>query len=163
MMLRVTTETLEWLPAPELEGPKMVLQVWKNLMKEGEVSLRDLPSRSMAPFLQNIIVWEPVNGWKDARVRLMGSGLVFRFGGNVKGKLMSEVFSHIERPQHIGLLSAGMRRNAPTFVKSTIRCGEIELMTLELMMAPIRDVGNGEPLAMVYVEPHPQKAPDRQK
>lgn len=154
-MLRVTREVLEWLPAPELDGTKEVLRIWTELQKDGIAHLRDLPSRHMATYLQNIIVWEPVEDWKDARVRLMGSALVFRFGGNIKGKLMSDVFSHIEKPQHVGMVRAAMRKGTPTFVKSTIRCGNMDLMKLELLLAPIRDVGNGQTLAMVYVQPHP--------
>lgn len=154
-MLRVTREVLEWLPAPEMDGTKEVLRVWTELQKDGVVYLRDLPSRAMAAYLQNIIVWEPVDAWKDARVRLMGSALVFRFGGNIKGRLMSDVFSHIERPQHTGMIRAAMNKGIPTFVRSTIRCGDMDLMKLELLLAPIRDVGNGQSLAMVYVQPHP--------
>lgn len=155
--LLVTTEILEWLSAPEQEETKQLLRLWNDLQKDGVLSLRSLTLPPMAPFLKYIIIWEPVDEWKDARVRLMGDKLIFRFGGNIKGKLMSEVFSHIEKPQHIGLLRAGMRLNKPSFIKSYMRCGHIEMMTLELFSCPIRDVGGKSMLAMVYVKPYPQE------
>lgn len=156
--LRITTEILEWLAGPELAETRHLHSFWQKQLQDGLAHLKDFTKPELTHLLRYTIIWEPIGPWLDARVRLMGQALQFRFGADITGHKMSEVFSHLERPQHIRMLRHSMQQNKPTFIKSSLRSEGREIMSLEVFTAPVLDDDNGCILAMVNVQPYPLTA-----
>lgn len=129
----------------------MLVSEWQSHQPEGVVLTRDIPSRETATLLSSMIIWEPVGDWLDARVRLMGSSLYFRFGKDVKGMLMSELFSAGEMQKHFGMLRRCMLERKPMFMHSCMTSGDVEVMQLDLVVLPIWDADGKSPLALVCI------------
>ncbi len=81
------------LGAPEHPGAKQTLHIWRARMaKGGFVVGQDIPSRELAGVLRNLAVYEPVEDGHDYRVRIAGTAFYRRFGREVTGRLLSELF-----------------------------------------------------------------------
>src|ERR1700744_5278941 len=66
-----------------------LIAYWQECLARGGMQMGvDVPSRAIASLLQDITVAEPVDDWKDARMRLAGSGMTAHFGRGVRGLLM---------------------------------------------------------------------------
>lgn len=152
-LLQVAKEELVFLAQPVLETSKRFLQFWEGRPADGLVYLRDVPSRAIASLLKNIIIWETIDDWSDARVRLMGSGLLFRFGMDVKGRLLSQLFAADEVKQHLAMTRRAYEDNAPVMVHSHLRMGEMHVMTLEIIIIPLQSPDHKVPMVMVSVQP----------
>ncbi|HWA30582.1 MAG TPA: PAS domain-containing protein [Rhizomicrobium sp.] len=88
------TEDYRVLHEPTHPTAIAFLNAWRaQTEKNGFVIGRDIPSRSMARFLENIIVYEPVDGGRDMLVRLAGGAVQIRFNRDIKGMRFSELFS----------------------------------------------------------------------
>lgn len=152
-LLQIMSEELVFLGQPVLEPSKRFLQFWEARPSDGLVFLRDVPSRAIASLLRNIIIWDAVGDWSDARVRLMGSGLLFRFGKELKGSLLSELFAADEYTQHLALLRRAYYDNAPVLARSCLRTGGMYVMALEIIVVPLVAPDHTLPMAMVCVHP----------
>jgi hypothetical protein len=98
-------ELLTPLEVPLLPGSRQLLEYWKERQdKGGIISGRDIPSRALAPILRNVMVYEAVDGGKDFRIRLAGAGIMRRFGRDVGGKTLSELFPEDVFQQHCASL-----------------------------------------------------------
>ena len=88
------TEDYKVLHEPTHPAAIAFLETWRTQTdKDGFVIGRDIPSRAMARFLENIIVYEPVESGRDMLVRLAGGAIQVRFNGDIKGARFSELFS----------------------------------------------------------------------
>jgi hypothetical protein len=145
------SETFISLDAPQCENARKLLAFWQARPEDGLVFCRDLPSSKIASLLSNIIVWEPVGMWENARVRLMGNALWCRFGNNIKGKLLTELFPPAEVPQHLGLLRRSHRTNAPVMVQSHLLYHALEVMRLEIIVMPMKAANRSDMMALAGV------------
>ena len=78
--------------SPTHPDAQELLAFWKSRPSGGIVIGRDVPSRKIANLLGHIAIYEPVDGRRDFRVRLAGNSVRGRYGSDIKGKLMSELF-----------------------------------------------------------------------
>lgn len=74
------------IDAPTLKGARELVEFWNDRPADGVVMGRDIPSRRVAHLLANILLWEPIENNADARLRLAGETLRWRFGGNAVGQ-----------------------------------------------------------------------------
>jgi hypothetical protein len=78
-------------PAPDHFGAKLTFQTWREKhLNGGFVVGRDLPSRALASVLRNLAIYEPAG--VDFRVRVAGTALVRRYGCDVTGLLLSQLY-----------------------------------------------------------------------
>jgi hypothetical protein len=82
-----------WMPkeAPSHSGAELAYQNWRDKHDSGGFVVgRDLPSRALAGVLRNLAIYEPVGD--DFRMRVAGTGLVRRYGCEVTGLLLSQLY-----------------------------------------------------------------------
>jgi PAS domain len=74
-------------------GAQLTFQNWREKHQNGGFVVgRDLPSRALAGVLRNLAIYEPVEGGTDFRLRVAGTGLVRRYGCDVTGLLLSQIY-----------------------------------------------------------------------
>jgi hypothetical protein len=79
------------LAAPVHFGARLLLEYWEERAAHGGIVLgRDVPSRKLSSILRNLAVYEPLEG--DFRIRLAGAAFLRRFGRDVGGARLSELF-----------------------------------------------------------------------
>lgn len=79
------------------EHGRFFMEFWrKRADADGFIVGRDLPSRHLSYALRNLAVLEPMDGGKDFHIRVAGTALRRRFGRDVTGSRLSEVFSHTD-------------------------------------------------------------------
>jgi hypothetical protein len=66
---------------------------WLKRTEEGGFVVgKDVPSRTLAPLLRNLVLYEPVDDGADFKARLAGSALMRRFGQDISGLRLSQMF-----------------------------------------------------------------------
>jgi hypothetical protein len=126
-------ETCVPLKNPVHSGARLTFENWREKHDAGGFVVgRDLPSRALASMLRNLAIYEPVDG--DFRVRVAGTGLVRRYGCDVTGLMLSQIYDPrgLQR-QHDAMMKAKNGAAAFSDVK-LMRAGKIELQyeTLQL-------------------------------
>jgi hypothetical protein len=85
--------TYKSITEPSHPGTITLLDAWKRADAEGGFVVgRDVPSRSLATVLRDLILYEPVLDSLNFRVRLAGTVCIAHYGMDITGKLMSELF-----------------------------------------------------------------------
>ena len=79
-------DALEHWLAPE------ALDFWEHRPADGIMIGRDVPSRAIARLLNRVIIYEPIDDYRDMKVRLAGVALRRRFDQDVTGLKMSDLF-----------------------------------------------------------------------
>jgi hypothetical protein len=118
-----------------------LIAYWQECLSRGGMLMgRDVPSRAIASLLQDITVAEPVDDWKDARMRLAGSGMAAHFGRDVRGLLMSKIFAGEQSDMHMLLAGAKsvIARNRPGTVEHIISDDGREVLRQEMTVVPLR-------------------------
>lgn len=125
------------MPAPTHSGAQKLLAFWKARPADGIVVGRDVPSRAIAAILNNIAIFEPVDGGRDLKVRLAGSSLRRRFDGEITGKLMSELFPPEDFRDHLKQTLLGLKTDTAVIINSHLISGAVEKMHMEVVVLPI--------------------------
>ncbi len=124
------------LDVPRHPQAQEFLAFWKARPKDGIVIGRDVPSRRIAGLLGHIIVFEPVDGGSDYRVRLAGDSIRLRFDRDVTGMLMSEMFPPAQFREHIATTLAVISSQTPVIIDSHLTNGTVEKMHMEVVILP---------------------------
>ena len=81
------------IPEPLHFGARLLFDNWRKRRSAGGFVVgRDVPSRALSPVLRNLVLYEPIDGLRDFAVRLAGSALIRRFGCDITGLKLSELF-----------------------------------------------------------------------
>ena len=81
------------LDAPKHSGAELLHSLWQRKRAEGGFVVgRDIPSRELSSVLRNLAVYEAIERGMDFRVRIAGTAFYRRFGEDVTGKRLSELF-----------------------------------------------------------------------
>ena len=100
---------------------------------------RDIPCRAIAKFLPNISVCEPIGDWADGRIRLAGQILAERFGSDIRGMLISQLYQ-ADRQGGVLLLQNARRAQAsrqPGLLSTRVCRDQFEVMRFEVVALPI--------------------------
>ncbi|MDE2267165.1 MAG: PAS domain-containing protein [Alphaproteobacteria bacterium] len=114
-----------------------LLAFWSERPPDGIVIGRDVPSRPIAAILSNVTIYEPIDGGRDCRVRLAGASIRRRFGRDITGLLMSQLFPPNEFRDHLETAIADLEAGKATIVDSRLSSGAIERMHLEAVILPV--------------------------
>ena len=125
------------MAAPIHPKAQKLYAFWQERAERGIVIGRDVPSRPIADLLSSISIYEPANDGTDLRVRLAGSSMRRRFGDDITGKLMSELFAPDDFRAHFEDARASLDTGRPTFVDSRLSIGAVEQMHLEVVTLPV--------------------------
>jgi len=112
---------------------------------------RDVPSRGIARFLSHISICEPVDDWMDGRIRVAGSILVLRFGRDIGGMLVSDLYADDPKGGRILLETArrAQETREPGLLSARVCSNEVELMRFEVVALPIFAPDGVSPLSLV--------------
>ena len=117
-----------------------LMECWLDHEVSGGMRMgRDIPSRALSKLLPHVLITEPIGSWDDARVRLAGTALIERFGRDVAGATVSQLY--VSDPEGGKLLLRLGRRavetRKPGLLDTRIFTYDIEAMHLEIVMFPI--------------------------
>lgn len=134
---RYVRSALDHLSHPNSQA---LFACWLEHEAEGGMRMgRDIPSRSLAKLLPNIIIAEPIDHWQDARIRLAGTALMERFGRDVAGETANDLYA--EDRDGAKLLLKLARQAAeirkPGMIDLRILTDDIEVFHIETVLLPI--------------------------
>lgn len=130
-------DTIEFIAAPANSSAKKLVEIWNARAADGLVMGRDVPARALAPLLSRMMVWEPIDHFADFRVRLAGDEMHRRFDGEIKGRLMSELFPPQNLPQHIGASKRAIVTDSPVILYIRLSCATAEALNAEVVILPV--------------------------
>ena len=116
-----------------------MLDYWRDCVdNEGDfIAGRDIPARPIARLLRSIVVYEPVAGGTDFRVRLAGDSARRRFQGDIKGTLLSDQFCGRDLEHHQAAAVETMRTKRPMAIDSRLKRGAVEELHSEILLLPV--------------------------
>jgi hypothetical protein len=81
------------LEDPVHPDARLLFAYWQFCSAQGGLVIgRDVPTRYLARLLSNLVVYEPVDGMRDFRIRLAGAMVWQRLGRDITGSLFSHHF-----------------------------------------------------------------------
>jgi hypothetical protein len=137
---------------PEHSSSKALIHYWRSCEANGGMRMgREVPSRGLARFLSHISICEPVGDWADARIRIAGSILVLRFGRDIGGMLISELYAGDREGGRMLLDTArgAQETREPGLLSARVCSNELELMRFEVVALPIFAADGVSPLSLV--------------
>lgn len=123
--------------APTHPQAGKALAFWDARPADGIIIGRDVPSRAIASVLSRIIVHEPINGGSDLKVRVAGTAIRRRFGRDITGSTLSELFPTPAFPSRLESVLTAIETNAPQFADCQLSNGSLGILHSELVILPI--------------------------
>lgn len=125
---------------PEHPSTKVLIAHWRAYEAKGGMRMgRDVPSRAIASFLSCISICEPLGDWTDGRIRIAGSILTLRFGRDIHGMLISDLYK--DDPAGGRMLLENARRaqetREPGLLSARVLADQHEVMRFEVVALPI--------------------------
>ncbi len=139
--------TLDTLTHPDA---KTALRFWARRPADGIRIGRDGPSRAIARLLSHVAIYAPLADASDAVVHLAGSGLRQRFGRDVTGLLMSEIFSPEDFMVRLASMLNVIKTGEPRMAQIVHHAGDIEVLRLELFALPVTAPGGIDRWALTF-------------
>lgn len=136
---------------PEHPSSKELIAHWRACEAKGGMRMgRDVPSRAIAKFLANISVCEPVDDWADAQIRVAGSIMILRFGRDIGGMLISELYRSDPKGGQMLLDNArrAQKTREPGLLSTRVCSNELEIMRFEVVALPIFAADGVSPLSL---------------
>ena len=99
---------------------------------------RDIPARPIAGLLCNIVINEPLADGSDMRVRLAGTSVRRRFGGDIRGHKLSELFSPRDFKHHVAASFEAIHSGKPVILDSSLKRDTVEELHTEIILLPAR-------------------------
>jgi hypothetical protein len=126
-------------PITELTHPmaQKAMAFWGGRPADGLVIGRDIPSRAIAELLKRIIVHEPIDDGRDLKVRLAGGAIRRRFGREITGETLSQLFPTPDLPTRLRSVMTAINEGIPQFADCVLRGGSMELIHTELVILPV--------------------------
>jgi hypothetical protein len=122
---------------PRHDDAARLLAYWQSCMAAGGFVVgRDLPARPIAGLLQSIAMHVPLADYSDFRVRLTGSAIMRRFGGDTRGRLLSEIFPPEDFKHHLAASIEVVTTGRPIVLDSSLKRGNLEEMHTEVLLLP---------------------------
>jgi len=139
------------IAAPEHPSSRVLITHWRAFEAKGGMRMgRDVPSRAIATFLSCISICEPLGDWVDGRIRIAGSILTLRFGRDIHGLLISELYK--DDPDGGRILLDNARRaqetRQPGLLSTRVCADHLEVMRFEVVALPIFAADGLRPLSL---------------
>jgi hypothetical protein len=115
----------------------IALRFWEERAPDGIVIGRDVPSRSIARLLSNIIIYQPLGDRRDLRVQIAGSAIRCRFERDITGARMSELFGPNDFPVRFNTMMEVIDGGEPRMACITHTVAGVDVFRLELLMLPV--------------------------
>jgi hypothetical protein len=131
-------ETATRIPEPVHFGAKLLLARWRELQAgDGFVVGRDVPSRPLGGVLRNLGIYEPLDDCRDFRARLAGTAFMRRFGRDITGLKLSEIFQAEGFERHCANLAEIVRLGVPLSFDVRLHRGKQTFLHCEALRLPV--------------------------
>jgi hypothetical protein len=131
-------EAVSPIPAPVHFGARLLYAHWRDLQKhDGLVVGRDVPSRHLSGILRNLAVFEPIDDLQDFRARLAGTAFLRRFGRDITGLKLSEVFLKTGFDTHRNSMAEIVRSRIPLTFDVKVQRGDRVFLKFEALRLPV--------------------------
>ncbi|HEV2562857.1 MAG TPA: PAS domain-containing protein [Rhizomicrobium sp.] len=126
------------IAAPTNFGAQLLLETWRKRAADGGFVVgRDLPSRALSSILRNLAVFEPIDNQTDFHVRLAGTGMLRRFGRDITGVRLSEVFPPQLFERRKAMLLATIHSGQPVMGDIELAHGNRKPLRFEIVALPV--------------------------
>jgi len=126
-------------PITELKHPlaRKAMAFWDSRPADGLELGRDVPSRAIADLLKRIIVHEPIEGGRDLKVRLAGSAIRQRFGREITGANLSQLYPTPDLADRLRSVMTAIEEGRPQCADCALTGGFTEVVHTELVIMPV--------------------------
>jgi hypothetical protein len=132
------SETATQIPAPLHFGARLLLERWRELQNgDGFVVGRDVPARPLGGILRNLAIYQPLEDCLDFRARLAGTAFLRRFGRDITGLKLSEIFLKPHFEGHRASMAEIVHTRAPQAFDVKLRRGNRTLLQAEALRVPV--------------------------
>lgn len=141
------------LPIEAMSHPdaELAMQFWQTRPADGIRIRRDVPSRAIASLLSRIVVCEPLPDGCDYRVHLAGGTINQRFGHDIAGEYLSEIFDDpSEFRVRLNGLNEALDSDEPRMMRIIYHAGSVELLRHEIMVLPVTAPNGRDRWALVF-------------
>jgi hypothetical protein len=121
---------------PVHPGAHLALSIWRA-QEDGLVVGRDIPSRKISSVLRNLAIYEPLDDGADFRVRVAGTAFYRRFGRDITGGRMSDMFDPHDFAQKRNSILETLETGEPQFFEVERAQGSRRSVRFELLLLPI--------------------------
>lgn len=142
-----------FLPIEELihRDAKLAMALWRDRKADGIRIGRDVPSRAIARLLSRIAICAPVADGEDYRIHLAGSAINHRFGRDITGERLSEIFDEPSEFQaRIDAMKESAATGEPRMMRIVHLAGSVELLRYELVVLPVTAPNGKDRWALVF-------------
>src|SRR5215469_11369966 len=123
---------------PTQYGARLLLDHWRARNGGmGFVVGRDVPARPLASVLRNIALFEPVDDHADFRMRLAGTAFMRRYGRDVTGLKLSDIYdAKTFEEERANLLEISDKKYPEIFDVKVTRAGRV-FQKFEALRLPV--------------------------
>ena len=133
------TDIFKSVEAVSHRDSRSLLDFWHQRLGEGGIVVgRDIPSRSIARLLSNLVVYEPVDGNSDFRIRIAGAAMRRRFPIDVRGVLLSQLHPPANFAEYRRIVQAVVETGTVRIVDSRLWQEGVETMRSEIVILPVK-------------------------
>ncbi len=135
---------VDQLDKPTHPDGLVLLDYFESHRARGVVPRRaDLPAREIVRILPNVFILEPIDPeGLDWRLRLLGQGLVDRFGADPTGLAISQIYATDQVEYNAGVYRAVVAGERLSVTRGTFQDIDREFLTFEIVHTPI--IGSDE-------------------
>jgi hypothetical protein len=123
---------------PTLYGSKLLYDHWRaKHARDGFVVGHDVPSRPLACVLRNLAIYEPIDNAADFRVRLAGTAFIRRFGRDITGLRLSQIYQPAKFEERRSNFAEIVQAKAPRVVDVRLVREHRTFMRFEALRLPV--------------------------
>jgi hypothetical protein len=106
---------------PARTGARLLIVRWREHAAKGDIVIgRDIPSHAFARLLSHMMIVEPITDVTDGLIRLAGTSVRSRYGCEVSGKHLSDLYSPTALQQHLAHLREVRDAGEPLVLEATV-------------------------------------------
>lgn len=125
------------LAEPRHPGASLLVEHWQKGEAEGGFRVgRHVPSRALAGILRNLALYEPGDAG-EFHVRLAGTAFRRRFGRDITGLALSQIYRPSEYPPVRERLSRALTERSPSLFEVSLQRGNRTYLRFETVRMPV--------------------------
>lgn len=126
------------IAAPRHFGAQLLLENWRAHTENGGFVVgREIPSRELSSILRNLAIFEPIENESDFHVRIAGTGMLRRFGRDITGARLSELFAPQLFERRKAMMLAAVHAKQPIMGDIELQQGNRKPMCFEIVVLPV--------------------------
>ncbi len=117
---------------------KHLFEFWRDRNEEGGFVIgQHVPSRALARVMSHLVVYEPLENGKDFRARIAGTSLLRRFGRDISGSKLSEMFEPLAFEAQRDDMQVLLRTGRPCVLEVKATMDGYPVLHFEILALPV--------------------------